>query len=231
MTDKIEEQISALVDDEVHDPELKRVISELTNNPAAAERWQRYNLISDALHNNLPDLVETDLSRRVQQALEDEPTVLAPQRIRIPHGLRPALKQIGGMAIAASVAVVMVTALQEEPEPVGGQQVAKQTQQQDTGDVAKVPAATLVADVEQPESTAAQVAPSKSVSVMASRPTQVADVASPRPVVVSPHAFDPRFESYLINHSEYAVTTGMLPYSRVMMGGTATATPQYVSGE
>ncbi|HHL45251.1 MAG TPA: anti-sigma factor, partial [Gammaproteobacteria bacterium] len=51
MTDKIQEQISALVDDEIHDMELKTVIAELTKNQASAERWQRYNLISDVLRN------------------------------------------------------------------------------------------------------------------------------------------------------------------------------------
>jgi len=99
MTEKMDEQISALVDDEVHGSELEKVISRLTDDPAAAERWQRYNLISDALHNNLPERVETELSRRVQEALKDEPTVLAPRRLRIPPRLRPAIKQIGGMAV------------------------------------------------------------------------------------------------------------------------------------
>ncbi len=224
MTDKIEEQISALVDDEVHDSELKRVIAELTSNPSAAERWQRYNLISDALHNNLPDLIETDLSHRVQQALENEPTILAPQRMRISPRVRPVLKQIGGMAIAASVAVVMVTALQESPTPEkSGQQLAEQ--KQDPPSAAPV---TRVADV-MPAEPVMQAA-SQPVAVT-TRATRVAEIESPRPVVVSPHAFDPRFESYLINHSEYAVTTGMLPYSRVMVGGTATAAPQHISGE
>ncbi len=213
MTDKIQEQISALVDDEIHDTELNAVITELTKNEVSAECWQRYNLISDALRNNLPDAVEPDLAQRVQLALENEPTVLAPQRMRIPPKMLPALKQVGGMAIAASVAVVMVVSLQDEQQSglAAGQQMV---QQQETA----LPAApaTLVADIKQP----AAVSP---------RPVLVADIEHPRPVAVSPQDFDPRFESYLINHSEYAVTTGMLPYARVV--GSAASTVQYVSGE
>ena len=231
MTEKMDEQISALVDDEVHGSELEKVISRLTDDPAAAERWQRYNLISDALHNNLPERVETELSRRVQEALKDEPTVLAPRRMRIPPRLRPAIKQIGGMAVAASVAVVMVTALQEQPGSGGGVPLAKEGQD---GSLS-APVMTRVADVAPSGAGAMRVA-SQPVAPPATvmpqpHPVQVAETHSPQPVVVSPHAFDPRFESYLINHSEYAVTTGMLPYSRVMAGNAGGISPQYVSGE
>ena len=207
MTDKIQEQISALVDDEIHDTELKTVITELTKNKASAECWQRYNLISDALRNNLPDAVEPDLARRVQLALENEPTVLAPQRMRIPAKMLPALKQVGGMAVAASVAVVMVVSLQNDQQ--SGLDAGQQMVQQQKTAPPSAPA-TLVADVEQPA-----VQPQQPVAV-SSRPVLVADIERPQPVAVSPQAFDPRFESYLINHSEYAVTTGMLPYARVV---------------
>ncbi len=216
MTDKIQEQISALVDDEIHDTELKTVIAELTRNRASAEQWQRYHLISDALHNNLPDTVEPDLARRVQQALEKEPTVLAPQRVRIPAKVLPALKQVGGMAVAASVAVVMVVSLQNEQS---GFDAGQQTAQVETA----TPAA-VVADAEK-------ITPSiqRPVTAVSSRPALVSDIEYPQqPVAVSPQTFDPRFESYLIDHSEYAVT-GMLPYTRVT--GTASGTLQHASGE
>ncbi len=222
MTDKIQEQISALVDDEIHDMELKTVIAELTKNQASAERWQRYNLISDVLRNNLPDAIEPDLARRVQMALEDEPTVLAPRRMRIPAKVVPALKQVGGMAVAASVAVVMVVSLQEGQQsgPGAGQQIV---QQQNSVSPSAAPA-TLVADIEQPA-----VQPQQPAAMSSPRPVLVADVERPQPVSVSPQAFDPRFESYLINHSEYAVTTGMLPYTRVV--GSTVSTVQHASGE
>ncbi len=219
MTDKIQEQISALVDDEIHDTELKAVITELTKNRASAECWQRYNLISDALRNNLPDAVEPDLAHRVQLALENEPTVLAPQRMRIPVKMLPALKQVSGMAVAASVAVVMVVSLQDEQK---GLDAGQQMVQQQESVLPTAPAA-LVADVKQ-----AAVQPQQPVAV-SSRPVLVADIDRPQPVAVSPQAFDPRFESYLINHSEYAVTTGMLPYTRVV--GSAVSTTQRASGE
>ncbi len=222
MTDKIQEQISALVDDEIHDTELKTIISEMTKNQAAAECWQRYNLISDVLRNNLPDAVEPDLALRVQQALENEPTVLAPQpqRMWIPAKMLPALKQVGGMAVAASVAVVMVVSLQNNQQ--GGLDAGHPVVQQQER-MPSSASATLVADVEQ-----SAVQPQQPVSI-SSRPVLVADTERPQPVAVSPQAFDPRFESYLINHSEYAVTTGMLPYSRVV--GSVTSTTQRASGE
>ncbi len=220
MTDRIQEQISALVDDEIRNAELKIVIAELTKNPESAERWLRYNLISDALRNNLPDAIEPELAHRIQLALESEPTVLAPQRMRIPEKIAPALKQVGGMAVAASVAVVMVISLQEEQSGVdAGQQVQQQT--------TALPSAptTLVADIKQP---AVQIQPQQPMAV-SSRPVLVAETDHPHPAAVSPRAFDPRFESYLINHSEYAVTTGILPYTQVV--GSSASSVQRANGE
>lgn len=226
MTDKLQEQISALVDDEIHHTELESVVDELGRNSAAAERWQRYNLISDVLRNNLPDAIEPGLARRVQQALESEPTILAPRRMRIPARMLPALKQVGGMAVAASVAVVMVVSLQQEERSAAGvpHTAAQQQMAQQESVVVPPPSATVVAEKQE-----SPIAPSRRASLVSRSLMVAADAEQPQPVTASPQAFDPRFESYLINHSEYAVTTGILPYTRLVGHGVAGV--QRASGE
>ncbi len=205
MTDRIDEQISALVDDEIGEAELKLVIERLGDSDELAERWQRYNLISDTLHNNLPEAIAPDLTRRVHQALESEPTVLAPRRWRMPQLSAPLLKQVGGMAAAASVAVVMVLTLQQEP--VLSSQLVSQKQE----------AAPVVVPVLEESKVAAVRQPAaQQPVVLPPHASLVSDRESPQPVMLAPRDIDPRFESYLINHSEYAISSGMLPYTRLV---------------
>lgn len=208
MTDRIDEQISALVDDEVDRAELKTVIERLGGSEELAERWQRYNLISDALHNNLPEAVAPDLTSRVREALREEPVVLAPRRWRVPQLTgTPLLRQVAGMAVAASVAVVMVLTLQPVPDSETSGRLANREE----------PATVVPVKDEESRVATVQHAPLQPPQPAAAPGTMlVSDVKAPRPLVVEPREIDSRFESYLINHSEYAVSGGMLPYTRLV---------------
>ncbi|MFA5627819.1 MAG: sigma-E factor negative regulatory protein [Thiohalomonadaceae bacterium] len=111
MKNHVDEQISALVDDELNRPELSLVLHELRDNADLQARWRRYQLISDTMRGHLVTTRASDLHRRVQQSLAQEPTILAPRR-KTPW---PALaKQAVGAAIAASVAVVAILVVQQE---------------------------------------------------------------------------------------------------------------------
>lgn len=105
MANDYREQISALVDDEVHGNELRVLLDDLRQDDELQACWSRYNLISDALHANLSAADVSTLSARVWATLDAEPTVLAPRRnTRLP----PLAKQAAGLAIAASVAAVAI---------------------------------------------------------------------------------------------------------------------------
>lgn len=118
MEDHTSEQLSALVDDELHGPALRQVLERLRRDGELQGRWGRYHLISDTLHANLSASDATGLHLRVSQALEAEPTLLAPRRkARLPL----LAKQAAGVAIAASVAAVAILAIrQPEVQPAGG---------------------------------------------------------------------------------------------------------------
>jgi sigma-E factor negative regulatory protein RseA len=110
MASQREEQVSALVDGEASGGEINGAISALLSDAALRERWSRYHLISDALRNNLPDLPCHTMADRVREALEDEPTILAPRRRRV-H-MPGFVRQAAGLAVAASVTAAAILGVQ-----------------------------------------------------------------------------------------------------------------------
>lgn len=189
MENHTSEQLSALVDDELRGAALRQALEQLRRDAELKARWGRYHLISDTLHANLVTARAADLCQRVQQALEQEPTLLAPRR----KPRLPALaKQAAGVAIAASVAVVAIISVQQGDETPG--------------------VAPAVAPVAQTQT----VRPGTPASSM----VQLASTGSGGPALT---AIEPaergRLNSYLVNHNEYSVSSGMqgvLPYARIV---------------
>ena len=107
MKDKIHEQLSALLDDELADSEQSLLIRQLVRDPALSERLLHYQTISDALHDNLPQQVDTRFHERVHAAVQQEAAINA-----APFRYGALLKPLAGLAVAASVAVVAVVSLQ-----------------------------------------------------------------------------------------------------------------------
>jgi sigma-E factor negative regulatory protein RseA len=117
MKDKIHEQLSALVDNELEDGEQELLLRQLARDEELSGRLLRYQVISDALQNHLPAKFSAGFHGRVLAALSDAPPVH-----RESSRLAVLVKPAAGLAIAASVAMVAVLSLQsirqEGPEPV-----------------------------------------------------------------------------------------------------------------
>jgi sigma-E factor negative regulatory protein RseA len=108
--DKLNEQLSALVDDELSGAEQDLLTRQVARDSELGQRLLRYQLISDAMQNHLPERVDPGFSRRVHDALRNEP---AGQGNAVARGrLADLLRPVAGLAVAASVAVIAVTALQ-----------------------------------------------------------------------------------------------------------------------
>ncbi len=123
MNDKLHEELSAFMDDEVPDP--RRLAERLSGDPDLQARWSRYHLIRDAMTEHLT-YAEFDIAARVSAALENEPTVLAPRRWHLPPRARRVARQVAGLAIAATVSAVTVITVQQqrgaqEPAPAVAQ--------------------------------------------------------------------------------------------------------------
>ncbi len=114
MKDKLHEQLSALVDDELAEAEQDLLTRRIGTDPELHRRLVRYQVISDALRNQLPDRIDPAFSARVQAAVSKEAVQTAdiPARRRLARLLKP----VAGVAMAASVAVVAVLSLQSDRE-------------------------------------------------------------------------------------------------------------------
>jgi sigma-E factor negative regulatory protein RseA len=99
MSDKVNEQLSALVDDECTTSELALIYRRLSKDAEMKARWQRYHLISDALRNSLPYAIETEFAEHIREKVAAESSSL-PSVSFARRQIRPAI----GWAAAASVA-------------------------------------------------------------------------------------------------------------------------------
>jgi sigma-E factor negative regulatory protein RseA len=116
MTNKIDEQLSTLVDDELANQDA--VLEQVAADPELKARWTRYHLIRDVVTGHIPEEQPLgDIASRVSQALENEPAILAPvhKRKRAPK-IPFIMKQVGGLAIAATVSAVAVITVQQTQE-------------------------------------------------------------------------------------------------------------------
>jgi sigma-E factor negative regulatory protein RseA len=106
MKNSLHEQLSALVDDELTGSEHAMLFRRIESDDQLYQRLSRYQLISDALQNHLPERVDTAFSLRVQGMLRSEPAQSGYSRLAALA--RPA----AGLAVAASVAVMAVISIQ-----------------------------------------------------------------------------------------------------------------------
>lgn len=113
MKDILNEQISALVDDELDAAEQALLLRQLASDESLRRQFARYQLVSDALKDSLPERVDPDFHRRIQAALQDE---VAPHATAAGTNLGRLFRPLAGLAVAASVAVVAVLSLQSVRE-------------------------------------------------------------------------------------------------------------------
>jgi sigma-E factor negative regulatory protein RseA len=111
MKEKLYEQISALVDNELGEPEQALLVRRFASDDELYRCLLRYQLISDALQNHLPERIDPAFSRRLQSAVRKES---APGNSAVPGdgGIVGLLRPVAGLAVAASVAIVAVVSLQ-----------------------------------------------------------------------------------------------------------------------
>lgn len=122
MTRAYHEQVSALADDELSQAEFDRLIREAEGDPEIGRCLQRYALIRDALHRNLPDrmAIGDQIADRVAALLEQEPAHRGRSAATVRRNpLQRLTRPVAGMAIAASVAMLAVVIWpgSESPDP------------------------------------------------------------------------------------------------------------------
>jgi sigma-E factor negative regulatory protein RseA len=114
------ETISSLVDNyRTSDHESEQAIDEILKDEHLSSTWQRYHLIGDVIRDEIPPTLQLDLTAQIADALQDEPTILAPNRLveKTPNKFKAKVIQLvkpfGQLAIAASAAGLMIIGVQQ----------------------------------------------------------------------------------------------------------------------
>ncbi|HYD55683.1 MAG TPA: sigma-E factor negative regulatory protein [Burkholderiales bacterium] len=116
------ERISALMDGELGDREAGHAIADLETTAEARETWRTYHLISDAMRD--ARVLSPGFADRVAQRLAQEPTVLAPRRLKPESAPRIALPAAAAASVAG-VALVGWLAFAPRQDAVVAQAPAK----------------------------------------------------------------------------------------------------------
>jgi sigma-E factor negative regulatory protein RseA len=199
MTDKIREQLSALLDDELSATESARLLDQLGQSRELRNQWDRYHLIGDVLRGETLHVSSKQIAERVRERIEMEPAIIAapkPQSSASPAAPKKRasvqwLKPAAGVALAASVAAVTVVSL---PQLTGDSDVS------DNG--------ILIAST-QPINPPVQL-------VSSDRSSAYSRGSSMRWKNLSEPQIESKLNGYLVDHNEYAAPGGMngvLPYA------------------
>lgn len=198
---RIRESVSALMDGEVQELELRRLLT-VEDQEIVDQTWRRYHLVRDALNEKEPvtQFCHLDVSKSVCAAI-------AEQRVPGFKAQRWWLRPVAGFAIAASVAAGVVIGVRGMDQPLPGMDSAFQ-------------GGSTVAS--------SRVYPMDGSSVKASAGGGAEDVvnyqASPLPgaIAVSQKAADleaqRRLDKYLLRHTESAALNngqGIISFARV----------------
>lgn len=191
MTEKLAEQLSALMDNECTEHERALALRRLGKENELLACWERYHLISDVLKGHMPDVLRTDFSAQLSARIAAEAPLQTGQTkiasdARISLGKTMTIswvKPVAGFAVAASVASVALLGLQtwNDNSLSGDMQLAQQTA------------------VSSPESFSAPA----SVSAVAVKQDPMAE----------------KLSAYLVNHNELATLNGIhgvMPYVRMV---------------
>ncbi|MBK5936909.1 MAG: sigma-E factor negative regulatory protein [Halorhodospira halophila] len=118
--DRLAEQLSALVDDELPREQRAFLMRRLDHDADARLQVARYYLMRDALQRNLPPQPSTDLVERVRAGLADEPVHHVQRGAARQPAARDWRRPAFGGLIAASVAAVTVLWWQGGAPPDAG---------------------------------------------------------------------------------------------------------------
>ena len=212
------EALSALVDDEASEFELRRILKASEDDLQLKQEWQRYQLIGAAIRNDLPAVSYTDLSASISAAIaaDSEFDIRDESIVSKSAGKIAALwSTLGRVAVAASVAGAVVFGVQSYQSPLqtAGENI--------TAAVSSSTPSGLPIGYGAPEMAA------RTVSAAGYRPATLGRQVDfvPRqsaPAQPKSNAYNAELQAYLnhlmLEHAEHAAlnaSRGMMPFARV----------------
>jgi sigma-E factor negative regulatory protein RseA len=104
MSKETREHLSALVDGEISPDTGRFLVRRLGSDVKLRATWARYHLVRDCLRHQEGEIAHDDLCARISQVIENEQVEIHKTPV-----YRRWLKPVGGMAIAASVALMAIS--------------------------------------------------------------------------------------------------------------------------
>jgi sigma-E factor negative regulatory protein RseA len=188
-SNELKQQLSAMLDGELERDQTRFLLKRVSGDAELSGCWERWHVAGDCLRGQGPTPMRRDFAERVALALQAD----APMAGRAMGG--SVLRWAGGFAVAASVALAALLAVNPTAGPESG-------------------GAPMVA---QPS--AAEVAPSP-YREQDLRPPLRLDAQMVSATDGSPYAaavrLDPRIESYLVRHNEATAGRGFVPYATLV---------------
>lgn len=125
MSEKQNESLSALMDGELDELALHRVLKDVENNPEMREAWSRYHVGRDAMKGTENQFLNLDISSQVSAAIQNESMDADSQGSN-----KSWFKAVAGLGIAASVTFAVVLGARFNPLVDTGvdQQLANKTE-------------------------------------------------------------------------------------------------------
>ena len=112
MSDFEKESLSALLDNEADDLEIRRVLKYCEQDPALLETWERFSLVQALLHEPAVP-VSADLAPAISAQIAQEPLAVSARSVEPATGKPSSWPQyLAKVAVAASVALVFIVAVQ-----------------------------------------------------------------------------------------------------------------------
>lgn len=108
MTENLRESLSALMDGEASELEVRRVLATMDQGDEVRQTWRRYQLASSVMRKSATLSLNIDISERVAQSIADEEIELVSEVSESPAAWRKVWRPVTSVAVAASVAVAVV---------------------------------------------------------------------------------------------------------------------------
>lgn len=220
----MEESISALIDGEVSEMELHRVLKATETDASVRQTWSRYQLISAAMRKDVQAMPHIDLSAAIRDALDAEEPLQVPQQAQRTAWWRGLSSNFAKVGIAASVAAVMVLTAQMvnlNGDPAAASAVAASDPGARPAPAAMTPNPALPAGFQAPSLSARTVSTHPQIPVQQAEPHYY-PVIKRAPNTYANEAPAPEVQAYLqrvmevhAGHAALNSNQGMLPYARV----------------
>lgn len=199
MNDRMNESLSALMDNQANELELARILTQVAGDTNLRQTWARYTLTQHAMHGHRIAHLDWDISARVQSALDGTHVDSA---AAVPTVFKQRLtRSLLSFAVAASVAATVV---------IGGRQLAQVGGAADPY-VADRSVATSASPVGMLNSLGA-------TAVQASYGMQPVSVLQPATRTAYQQLTQRHLRKYMQEHAEQAALNspqGLIPFARV----------------